>query len=566
MAVNPGHNGSTALISDGELIIYIEEERLSRIKYDSNPFRGMEYVLSQYHVDELIICGTRNDWPKLNWSNVNAYEAFYKKYNKEGLVGYQGHFHHKQHAMTAFYNSGFNEALAIIVDGAGSSLKEVDSNNEKMDLPYMAFEGETIFHCSYPDQFIQLHQRLGSNTGPRITLIPGYDIGGGITLTKAYEAVSEYLGFSFIEGGKTMGLAPYGKKNKYLPKLIVEGAGNKNVFLPSYPSGAHIDEGSNPILQRPNSMTQWHKNPDVLTQEAKDLAWAIQNETQVAVGDLIEKARNLKPDVKNIVIAGGYGLNCTANYYLKNKFLDLNIHNEPISHDGGTTIGAAMWIHYQRTQEFKKHPLTSLYLGPKYNKTILNKGLNKYKKKFIQHATTAKDVAKLIANNTIVTIFQGRSEAGPRALGNRSILYNPTDPNGKEFVNKVKNREWFRPFAGTVLKEKAHDWFDLAGMEESPFMMYAVDVLSEKQDQIKAITHVDGTCRVQTVTQEQNKHYYDLIKEFDKITGVPILFNTSFNLAGEPLVETIEDALETMLNSDMKYMYVPELNMLLEKL
>ena len=184
---------------------------------------------------------------------------------------------------------------------------------------------------------------------------------------------------------------------------------------------------------------------------------------------------------------------------------------------------------------------------------------------FNQYKITPKEVAKLISERNIVTIFQGRSEAGPRALGNRSILYDPTDPNGKDFVNEVKKREWFRPFAGTVLLEKAHEYFDMAGLEESPFMMYAMNVWPEKQKQIQAITHVDGTCRIQTVTKEQNLHYYNLIQEFENITGVPILFNTSFNLAGDPLVETIEDALKTMLKSEMKYMYVPELEMLLEK-
>jgi len=133
-----------------------------------------------------------------------------------------------------------------------------------------------------------------------------------------------------------------------------------------------------------------------------------------------------------------------------------------------------------------------------------------FKRYRVNHA----QVAKLISKRNIVTIFQGRSEAGPRALGNRSILYDPTDPNGKDFVNQVKKREWFRPFAGTVLKEKAHEYFDMAGLEESPFMMYAMDVWPDKQKIIPAITHVDGTCRIQTVTEEQNPHYYKLIQEF----------------------------------------------------
>ena len=184
---------------------------------------------------------------------------------------------------------------------------------------------------------------------------------------------------------------------------------------------------------------------------------------------------------------------------------------------------------------------------------------------FFKKKVTHSDIAKLISEKNIVCIFQGRSEVGPRALGNRSILYDPTDPNGKDFVNKVKKREWFRPFAGTVLLEKSNEYFDMAGLEESPFMMYAMDVWPDKQDKIPNITHIDGTCRVQTLTKKQNPHYYKLIQEFEKITGVPILFNTSFNLAGDPLVETIEDALETLLKSELKYLYLPELEMLLEK-
>jgi carbamoyltransferase len=159
-------------------------------------------------------------------------------------------------------------------------------------------------------------------------------------------------------------------------------------------------------------------------------------------------------------------------------------------------------------------------------------------------------------------MYQGRSEAGPRALGNRSILFDPTVKNGKDIVNEVKHREWFRPFAGTVLAEKVSDWFDLRSKKETPFMMYAVDVVKDKLEVIPAITHVDGTCRVQTVTKEQNKHYYELIEEFEKIKGVPILFNTSFNLGGDPLVETVTEALDTLRRSELKYLWLPEIGKL----
>jgi carbamoyltransferase len=184
--------------------------------------------------------------------------------------------------------------------------------------------------------------------------------------------------------------------------------------------------------------------------------------------------------------------------------------------------------------------------------------------KIIENVTPA-DVAKLLADKKIVALYQGRSEAGPRALGNRSILYDPRDPNGKEHVNTVKRREWFRPFAGTVLLEKAREWFNLYSLTESKFMSFAVDVWPDKQPLIPAITHVDGTCRVQTLKREDNPNYYDLIQEFDKLTGVPIVFNTSFNLAGNTIVETLKDALWTIHNSAIDYLYLPELKVLVTK-
>ena len=178
---------------------------------------------------------------------------------------------------------------------------------------------------------------------------------------------------------------------------------------------------------------------------------------------------------------------------------------------------------------------------------------------------TTKDVADLIAQGQVVAIFQGAAEAGPRALGNRTIAYDPRDPAGKDTVNRIKGREWFRPFAGSVMAEHADDWFDLRGVPDSPFMMYAVDVKEDKLDLIPAVTHVDNTCRVQTVNKDQNEHYYNLISSFHEKTGVPVLFNTSFNLAGDPLVETLYDAISTLYNSQIEYLYLPEVDKLIIK-
>ena len=174
------------------------------------------------------------------------------------------------------------------------------------------------------------------------------------------------------------------------------------------------------------------------------------------------------------------------------------------------------------------------------------------------------DVVELITDKNIVAVWQGKSEAGPRALGNRSLVYDPRDPDGKDFVNTVKRREYFRPFAGSILKEHVHEWFDLRGMDETPFMMYAVKCQEGIKEKIPAIIHVDDTCRIQTVTEDQNKHYHELITEFYNKTGCPIIFNTSFNLGGEPLVEDLHDAVRTLVESDIEYLYLPEYKLMIE--
>ena len=262
---------------------------------------------------------------------------------------------------------------------------------------------------------------------------------------------------------------------------------------------------------------------------------------------------------KNLVLSGGCALNCVANYkLLKSLPPDVNLFVEPISSDCGVSMGAAFNLvskAYPESQNELK--IKDLYLGQqmKYD-YVLNEGES-------EREITPTEVAQLLVDGNIVALAQGRSEAGPRALGNRSILFDPRHPDGKDIVNRVKKREYFRPFAGTVLYEHSKEWFDMDRLDESPYMMYAIDVLPEKQKEIPAITHVDGTCRVQTLKRDQNKNYYDLISEFHKMTGVPILFNTSFNLAGDTIVETIDDAFRTLRHSEIKYLYLPEINKLI---
>jgi carbamoyltransferase len=175
------------------------------------------------------------------------------------------------------------------------------------------------------------------------------------------------------------------------------------------------------------------------------------------------------------------------------------------------------------------------------------------------------DVAKLLADKKIVAIFQGRSESGPRALGNRSMLYTPTDLNGRDHVNQIKGREYFRPLAASMMLEHANEWFDMLGIPESPYMTFSFTCKEDKKHIIPSVIHVDGSCRIQTVTEQQNFHYYNLIKAFYELTGVPMVLNTSLNLGGEPLVETIDDTFNTFAKSKIDYLYLPELQLLVSK-
>jgi len=561
LGINPGHNGSACLVADGELVYYLEEERLSRMKYDGNPFKTMIDIMSRYHVDELVIVGTYPDHPVLGWTMEDVFTGLVRKFYPNVKTTILGHEHHLTHASCAFYNSGFKKAVAVVIDGAGT-YKDI-SMNEEGSVKAKGCETESVWECEYPSKFSILHKVFGDNTQNRM-VNDKFDVGNSVTIVKAYEAVTNYLGFSFLEAGKTMGLSSYGKDNHEIPQLFKDNRASKDIFLPDYPRGAYIDDQSNPIFQRNRDPKNFHHNFNEVLDIEKDLAYKIQQETQEKVGDLIEKAINIT-NINQVVLAGGYGLNCVANYYLQKRFPRVEIYCEPISHDGGTAIGGAKLAWHRNNNDNTIRKQTSLYYGPKYDENQLRQSLLQVEDKFNTYEGNSKSVAELLNEGNIVALYQGSSEAGPRALGNRSILYNPTDPNGKDFVNEVKGREWFRPFAGTVLEEDCNEWFDFAKMEGSPFMMYAVDVKKDKQNQIPCITHVDGTCRIQTVNEQQNKNYYNLINEFKKLTGVPILFNTSFNLAGHPLVETLDDALQTILGSGINYLYLPEINLLIEK-
>jgi carbamoyltransferase len=590
-AINRGHNATVILMKNHEILFAIEEERLTRRKYDGAPLAGMLKILDYTDkLDYLVIVHTQDidrTAGKLDFCGEDAYTGMARKLHliDDRVSGYEhpqvieiSDRHHKMHAACAFYRSGFDEAVALIADGAGSELPYT------CDLkgPTSIWEYESIIECNYPAVFRTKYKHLGGTT----TLFPAHhkdadagflgeennkieimcDDRGGVT--KVYEAVTQYLGWQPIEAGKTMGLFPYGIDDPNMPPLFDEyapnpGSFNRNVFTPNTPNGAFINARLYDSLSSDREKIEEVEGDITKLDVGRSLAYKCQIETQREMVKLIKKAVEMTGKT-NVVISGGYALNCVANYEYLDALKDegINIYVEPISSDAGTAIGGALSFYHSLFNDTDKKfgPVKDLYLGFDYKYTTEDiekavEGVEKYE--ILDYDNDG--VVDLLTEKNIVTIFQGRSENGPRALGNRSILFDPTFVDGKDYVNSVKNREYFRPFAGSILQDDVHDWFDLRGMEDSPFMMYAVNCKDGIAEKIPSIIHVDGTCRIQTVTEEVNPNYYNLIKAFKKKTGVPIIFNTSFNLGGEPLVETIEDAIRTLVNSDLEYLYLPEI-------
>ena len=324
---------------------------------------------------------------------------------------------------------------------------------------------------------------------------------------------------NFKEEGSVMGYSCYSKDSQYL-----------NLFTKRF---------NHPSIIQKRFFETSNDKSNICYQAQKNLENIILNYVKNII----------KSKDRNLCVSGGVFQNTVLN----SKILNIcpNLYVDPFADDSGLSMGAALWD--INKNKFNSKKIRNLNLGdpPNYDILSLYKTVN----------VTPKEVATLILKKNIVAIYQGRNELGKRALGNRSFLYDPTDQHGKDKINLLKNREWFRPTAGTVLHEHAKEWFDLKTKKETPFMSYVFNV---KKQGIPGITHVDNTCRIQTLKKEDNYHYYNLINEFYKLTNVPILLNTSFNFAGKPLVNSVDDAMDTLTDKKnlFKYIYFPEIRKL----
>ena len=536
IGVNTGHDGGCALSVDGKIIIAISEERLTRKKCAHGWLNSLFYCLDNSNltlndIDLVVFSSYGNQLPKDFDGGLSKFG-----FPKEKCISVD---HHLSHACTAFLTSPYKKSLIFVYDSSG--------NNSDTESFYIG-ESNKI-------------KKIGGN--------PFDDPFKGIV--RAYEAFTSYFGWNSDEAGKTMGLASYGNRLKFEKYPIYSQT--KDGWYYNNLEDLYAD-GVEKLLKKYkiSNYKKYSKN----SMEYIDLAAWIQYEFERAVLGTINKLYETT-GIDTLCISGGGALNSVCNGMILEKTKIKNLFIFPASSDKGQCIGNALYGHYiYGKQNRQDYIWKSDYTGKNYNSTSTLKSINPESKAFRENVisgasrykfkvmkNTTKEVAKLIADGKIIGWFQEGSELGPRALGHRSIICDPRRAEMKDILNeRVKHREGFRPFAPSILLEKSKEYFNLE--TPSPFMLLAVNVNEDKCKIIPAVTHVDNTARVQTVTKEDNGVYFDLINEFYKITNVPVILNTSFNLAGEPIVETPKDAMKCFLKTEMDYLVID--NLLIQKI
>jgi carbamoyltransferase len=545
------HDAGACLLRDGELVAAAEEERFSRLKHDARlPLQAANYCLEAADVDpedldyvifyekpllkfERIVAGYAATYPRSRGAFVKAMQTWLgQKLWVRGQIGdglgYGGEVlfgeHHLSHAASAFFPSPFGDAAVLTADGVGEWASTTLGIGHDIDL-------ELSHEIRYPH-----------------------------SLGLLYSAFTAYLGFEVNEGEyKVMGMAAYGRptyvdKVRKLIAILDDGSYRLDMRYLAYQHGLRSIDPAFIDLFGPA------RDPNAkLEQRFADIAASIQVVTEEAMLGLARRVRNLSGS-ENLCMAGGVALNVLANARILRESGFLRLWIQPAAGDAGGCLGAATYLHHTVLRNPRRDRMDTAYLGPGYSNAEIQSFLDREGVAFtaLDEADIAPCVARLLADNNVVGWFQGRMEFGPRALGARSILANPTDPTTKDTLNaKIKHREAFRPFAPSTLVEAASTYFDFGsplGDVDSPFMLLTAHVRADKQHLLPAITHVDGTARVQTVSRVQNPQYYALIEEFGKLTGVPVVVNTSFNVQGEPIVCTPAEAFNSFAHTDMEYL------------
>lgn len=541
------HDSAAALLHGNEIVFAAQEERYTRKKHDESfPKNAIDHALRFAGIApqdlaaivfyekpllkfERILQTYFNAWPKGLLSYHRAMQEWMTKklwiphlIRKELQYGGPLYFteHHESHAASAYFCSGFPDATIVTVDGVG--------------------EWATT--------------AIGYGRGTELRLTE--EIRFPHSLGLLYSALTYYCGFKVNSAEyKVMGLAPYGEP-RYMDQMHTlidvkeDGSFALNMEYFTYEhgltmTGKKMEELFGQPARKPESpLMQFHK----------DVARSLQELTNSVVLRLARHAKERHPS-DYLCLAGGVALNCVANGKILKSGLFKDVFIQPAAGDAGGALGAALLVWHKEFHGDRTPKMEHVFLGNSYTNEEIEAFLGSqnipYEK--LSDSELAARVSQLLEGTNVIGWFQGRMEFGPRSLGNRSIIADARNKENWQKVNlKIKFRESFRPFAPTVLEKKVSEWFDLD--RESPYMLLVADTLPDKRAQIPAVTHVDGSARIQTIRRDQNPRYHDLIKAFDERTGCPVIINTSFNVRGEPIVESPADALNCFLHTQMDYL------------
>ena len=546
------HDSAAAILKDGHVIAAVEEERFSRKKFDDGfPNMAIDWCLQEAGIrPEQIDSVAFYDKPILKFDRLLdnyltvAPRGLYsfldiiprwlhkrlwiKDDIKKHLKGFRGEIifpeHHMSHAAHAFYTSPFEECAILTIDGVG--------------------EWTTTSFGTAQNNSIKLTD----------------DIRWPHSVGLFYSAFTYFLGFKVNEGEyKLMGLSAYGKPKYYdlIMKELIDVKDDGSIHLNMKYFAFTYDK----VMTNDKFSELFGIPPRKKNEKTEQIHYDIGASAQKVLEDVILMMANhihKKTQMKNLCFGGGVALNGVANYNLLKNGPFENIHIPPSPGDGGSAVGCAQYLYYihnknKRTVEQDSERIkNNVYVGPSFSNDVIKSFLeeNNIDYEYLQREQLLQNTAKLISDGSIVGWYQGKMEWGPRALGNRSILADPRDAKMKDILNeKIKHRESFRPFAPSILEEYVFEYFDID--ITSPYMLLVAPV--KKPEKIPAVTHVDGTGRLQTVSKQSNPLYYDLINEFYKITNIPVIINTSMNVMGEPIVNTPEQAYNMIKKTDMDY-------------
>lgn len=555
------HDVSAVLLADGVPVVGVCKERITREKYASGaPDFAVGYCLKTAgirlrHLSAIVQNSYAQAVSEIEHALLSRQHEYHLPDHERDIALASPLFmsdevvtisHHLAHAYSAFAASPFDEGAVMIMDGVGSHRSDVmdavdgDEGHacDREAESYYVFEGTEL--TPVRKVWLPVAQGVLSDDFTRMA-------GAGAM----YSRVSDYVFGNWNKCGEVMGLAPYGGPNDAIPRLI-EYRDGATWVLERWP-----DQLRHPFVRNDeDEHGGWETSEHM--QHWRDLAWRVQDDLEQL---MLARARELheRTGQRNLVLAGGVALNCVANGKLARETPFENVWVQPAAGDSGIALGCAYYGELQVLGQARSFVMRTDKIGQVYGDDEIDEALSTKPWSRLVSVRRSDDVARetaqALADGKVVGWYQGGAEFGPRALGHRSILCDPTDPEAKERLNaRVKHRQAFRPFAPAVLAEKAEEWF-----EEGPasdHMLFVRTVRKDKAAQLPAITHVDGTARLQTVRKDEDAEFHALISAFEEIRGVPIVVNTSFNVKGEPIVETPEDALHCFLGTDMDLLVI----------